>query len=117
FAWSEHMCAALRYQLKQWVSRYGLSVAYGDLTIIAGKWYITHSGLLRLAARAHCRGIRTQAIREFCEITTRRWTFRAIVFTSKTCRGFIGYGDADPSNVSPLVHGAEMRVAETRAVN
>ena len=33
------------------------------------------------------------------------------------CRGFVGYGDADPSNVSPLVHGAEMRVAETRAVN
>ena len=32
-------------------------------------------------------------------------------------RGFVGYGDADPSNVSPLVHGAEMRVAETRAVN
>jgi hypothetical protein len=25
--------------------------------------------------------------------------------------------DADPSNVSPLVHAAEMRVAETRAVN
>ncbi|MGB9234169.1 MAG: hypothetical protein WCC04_07120, partial [Terriglobales bacterium] len=31
--------------------------------------------------------------------------------------GFVGYGDADPSNVSPLVRGAEMRVAETRAVN
>lgn len=29
----------------------------------------------------------------------------------------MGYGDADPSNVSPLVHGAELRVAETRAVN
>jgi hypothetical protein len=29
----------------------------------------------------------------------------------------MGYGDADPSNVSPLVRGAEMRVAETRAVN
>src|ERR1035437_389215 len=27
------------------------------------------------------------------------------------------YGDADPSNVSTLVRGAEMRVAETRAVN
>jgi hypothetical protein len=39
------------------------------------------------------------------------------VYKSKTCRGFVGYGDADPSNVSPLVHGAEMRVAETRAVN
>jgi hypothetical protein len=33
------------------------------------------------------------------------------------CKGFVGYGDADPSNVSPLVRGAEMRVAETRAVN
>ncbi len=29
----------------------------------------------------------------------------------------MGYGDADPSNVSYLVQGAEMRVAETRAVN
>lgn len=42
---------------------------------------------------------------------------RTIVYRSKTCRGFVGYGDADPSNVSYLVHGAEMRVAETRAVN
>ena len=32
-------------------------------------------------------------------------------------QGFVGYGDADPCNVSPLVHGAEMRVAETWAVN
>jgi hypothetical protein len=29
----------------------------------------------------------------------------------------VGYGDADPSNVSSIVHGAELRVAETRAVN
>jgi hypothetical protein len=39
------------------------------------------------------------------------------VYKSRTCKGFVGYGDADPSNVSFLVHGAEMRVAETRAVN
>jgi hypothetical protein len=31
--------------------------------------------------------------------------------------GSTSAGDVDPSNVSPLVHGAEMRVAETRAVN
>src|SRR6185437_5800927 len=42
---------------------------------------------------------------------------KAIVFKSSACRVFVGYGDADPSNVSPLVYGAEMRVAETRAVN
>jgi hypothetical protein len=29
----------------------------------------------------------------------------------------VAYGDANPSNVSSLVHGSEMRVAETRAVN
>jgi len=39
------------------------------------------------------------------------------VYKSKTCRGFVGCGDADPSNVSPLIHGAEMRMAETRAIN
>ncbi|MGB9235370.1 MAG: hypothetical protein WCC04_13225 [Terriglobales bacterium] len=46
-----------------------------------------------------------------------RYAFRATVYKSVRCRGFVGYGDADPSNVSPLVRGAEMRVAETRAVN
>ena len=47
----------------------------------------------------------------------RRYAFKATVYKSRTCQGFVGYGDADPSNVSFLVHGAEMRVAETRAVN
>jgi hypothetical protein len=42
--------------------------------------------------------------------------FKATVFRSGKCEGYVGYGDADPSNVSALVHGAEMRVAETRAV-
>jgi hypothetical protein len=44
------------------------------------------------------------------------WAFKATVYKSRTCKGFVGYGDADPSNVSSLVRGAEMRVAETRAV-
>jgi len=46
-----------------------------------------------------------------------RWAFKAVVYKSRTCKGFVGYGDADPSNVSALVRGAEMRIAETRAVN
>ena len=46
-----------------------------------------------------------------------RWVFKAVVYKSPQSRGFVGYGDADPTNVSSLVHGAEMRVAETRAVN
>jgi hypothetical protein len=43
--------------------------------------------------------------------------FKATVYKGSSSKGFVGYGDADPSNTSPLVRGAEMRVAETRAVN
>ncbi len=42
---------------------------------------------------------------------------KATVYPSKGSAGFVGYGDADPSNVSLRVRGAEMRMAETRAVN
>ena len=58
-----------------------------------------------------------QPLRSFCDAEARRWVFKATVYKSRSSRGFAGYGDAEPSNVSPLVHGAEMRVAETRAVN
>jgi hypothetical protein len=54
---------------------------------------------------------------KFCDSAASRWVFRATVFKSSRSKGFVGYGDADPSNTSPLVRGAEMRVAETRAVN
>jgi hypothetical protein len=46
-----------------------------------------------------------------------RWVFRAVVYKGPKSKGFVGYGDADPSNVSSIVQGAELRVAETRAVN
>ena len=54
---------------------------------------------------------------KYCDSVSRRWAVEASVYTSPSCRGFVGYGDADPTNVSPVVLGAEMRVAETRAVN
>jgi hypothetical protein len=53
----------------------------------------------------------------FCDVGSARWAFKATVFPSGNSAGFEGFGDADPSNVSLLVRGAEMRVAETRAVN
>jgi hypothetical protein len=56
-------------------------------------------------------------VHEFCNSGMNRWVFKATVFNKPASKGFVGYGDADPSNVSSLVHGAEMRVAETRAVN
>src|SRR6202162_482306 len=72
---------------------------------------------MRLARRNRCVGILTRPVREFCDPASCRWVFKATVYKSPHSKGFVGYGDADPSNVSSLVHGAEMRVAETRAVN
>ena len=96
---------------------FGFSLSRGDLHYLDGGWYITHTGLLRLAQRRRCVGIRVQQVRHFCDPVIARWIFKATVYTSPRSKGFVGYGDADPSNVSPLVRGAEMRVAETRAVN
>jgi hypothetical protein len=94
-----------------------LSIPRGDLMMLEGRWYVTHSGLVGLANRRHCHGIDVQPSVEFSQPSSSRWAFKATVFKSSRCKGFVGYGDADPSNVSALVHGAEMRVAETRAVN
>ena len=94
-----------------------LSISQGEILCIDGRWYVTHAGLLRIALRARCLGIRTVLQERLSDPLVGRWVFRATVYKSPGSRGFVGYGDADPSNVSPLVHGAEMRVAETRAVN
>ena len=103
--------------LGELTKKYQLSVVLGDLYFIDQRWYVTHAGLLRLAERTRCSGIRVQQVREFCDPSLGRWVFKATVYRSPRSRGFVGYGDADPSNVSSLVRGAEMRVAETRAVN
>jgi hypothetical protein len=89
----------------------------GDLQLLDGKWYVTHSGLLRMARLSRCSAITTELDPTASDPNNHRWIFRATVYRSAGARGFVGYGDADPSNVSPLVRAAEMRVAETRAVN
>ena len=103
--------------LKEVLERTDLSLVDGDVLCINSAWYVSHSGLLKLAERRHCSGIHTQPILKSSDPLSSRWVFKATIFKSPKCKGFTGYGDADPSNVSPLVHGAEMRVAETRAVN
>ncbi|HKV79523.1 MAG TPA: hypothetical protein VJP02_15345 [Candidatus Sulfotelmatobacter sp.] len=97
--------------------QFQFSVAMGDVVLLDGRWYVTHTGLVRLARNKRCAGIHVRPVLEFSDDSSRRWTFEATVFKSRACRGFVGHGDADPSNVSALVYGAEMRVAETRAVN
>ena len=115
-AWG-HIPSLTLQALEELTRKYSLSLALGDVSYIDERWYVTHTGLLRLAERRCCSGIRVRPVREFCDSLSCRWVFKAIVYKTSGSKGFVGYGDADPSNISPLVRGAEMRVAETRAVN
>ena len=114
---SQNLPPVLLEQLRELTRSFSLSLKCGDVLLLSGGWYVTHTGLIRLAKRSRCSGIQVQPVRQLSDQATSRYTFRATVYKSALCRGFVGYGDADPSNVSPLVRGAEMRVAETRAVN
>jgi len=96
---------------------FNFSVSNGELQFINSCWYVTHAGLIGLARRKRCSGIHVEAVDSLCDSAANRFVLKATVFPSKGSSGFVGYGDADPSNVSSLVRGAEMRVAETRAVN
>src|SRR5437660_2662607 len=113
--WGSNMRAAALDVLRNYSEEFQLSVASGDLLFLDQGWYVTNSGLTRLARRNRCAGIHVQPV--ISDPSASRWAFKATVYKSRNCKGFVGYGDADPSNVSPLVRGAEMRVAETRAVS
>jgi hypothetical protein len=103
--------------LKTITAQFQVALSAGDLVLLENGWYITHAGLIRLASRRRCKGIQVELVENFSDPAVHRFAFKATVHKSSSTTGFVGFGDADPSNVSPLVHGAEMRVAETRAVN
>src|ERR1700733_11120485 len=104
-------------RLKELTTKYGFSVAAGDLQLLEGRWYVTNAGLLQVAQRRRCAGITTAVDRRLSDPKSDRWIFKATVYTNPGSRGFVGYGDADPSNVSPMIRGAIMRTAETRATS
>src|ERR1700686_420347 len=70
-----------------------LSVAAGDLMLLDNKWYVTHAGLLRIAQRNRCSGIRTAVEKVFSDPASNRCVFKATVYKSTRSRGFVGYGD------------------------
>ncbi len=115
--WGQTLPRQLVETLRSLSATHHLSLANGDLVVINDKWYVTHTGLLHVARRSQCKGISVEAVPELSDPAAGRWAFKATVYRSAKCKGFVGYGDADLSNVSALVCGAEMRVAETRAVN
>src|SRR4051794_17655484 len=99
--WGARINALAFSVLEQLVDFHALSIAAGDLLYLDRGWYVTHPGLLGLARRNRCAGIHVEPVRAFSDPSVGRWAFKATVYKSRNCMGFTGYGDADPSNVSP----------------
>src|SRR6266852_1504664 len=67
----------LVHSLVDSLKTHNFSVTLGDLLLLNGRWYVTHSGLLRLAIRKRCHSIRVQPVREFCDAARSRFVFKA----------------------------------------
>jgi hypothetical protein len=57
-----------RKRLQELTENYRLSIAAEDLQLLGGVWYITHAGLLRIACRRRCTGIRATLVDRFSRI-------------------------------------------------
>jgi hypothetical protein len=115
--WPSFLTPHVIQMLKGYTEEFHFSISAGDLVLLDRRWYVTHTGLLGLARRKRCSGIHVEVVDSLCDSAANRFVLKATAYPSKSSSGFVGYGDADPSNASALVRGAEMRVAETRAVN
>ena len=48
--WPDQCSKPMLKALRELTTRFGFSVASGEIRIIDGGWYVTHTGLLRLVA-------------------------------------------------------------------
>jgi hypothetical protein len=78
--WPNLLHGVLVKGLETLSTRYSLSVPAGDLQLLDGHWYVTHAGLLGLARRNRCAGVRVQLVRESCDSALARWVFKATVY-------------------------------------
>ena len=66
-----------RWRLKELTEDYRLSIAAGDLQLLGGVWYITHAGLLRIACRKRCTGIRATLVDHRCDPSSQSMDFQS----------------------------------------
>src|SRR5271169_5809444 len=73
----------LTAHLKALTRDFGFSIQAGELQIINANWYVTHTGLIRLAHRKRCRGIHVEAVDSLCYSAASRFVLKATVHPSK----------------------------------
>jgi len=84
--WAGRLSKAALGKLIHLTRNLGLSVSTGEILYIDGNWYVTHAGLLRIALRQRCLGIRTTLQERQSDSAANRWVFRATVYKSRASR-------------------------------
>src|SRR5580704_8094923 len=65
--WGQELNRSALEHLKSLSRDFQFSVASGDLLLLNASWYVTNTGLLRLATRRRCRGIQVESIPDFSD--------------------------------------------------
>jgi hypothetical protein len=74
--------------LKELTKQFSFSFASGDVIQLENGWFVTHTGLVRLARRKRCRGIHVEAVDSLCDSAANRFVLKATVYPSKDSAGF-----------------------------
>ena len=69
--------------LKELTKQFSFSFASGDVIQLENGWFVTHTGLVRLARRKRCRGIHVEAVDSLCDCAANRFVLKATVYPSK----------------------------------
>src|SRR5437762_421361 len=77
-----HVTNMQRLALRELTRNLRLSLRCGDVLMVDGRWYVTHSGLLRVAQRRRCQGIMTELAESVSSPKEGRWVFKATVVKS-----------------------------------
>jgi hypothetical protein len=64
--WGQALSSNALETLRAYSKEFGFSISAGDLLLLDKGWYVTHSGLIRLARRNRCQGILVYPAQEFC---------------------------------------------------
>ena len=75
--------------LKELTKQFSFSFASGDVIQLENGWFVTHTGLVRLARRKRCRGIHVEAVDSLCDSAANRFVLKATVYPSKDSAGFV----------------------------
>jgi len=59
--------------LKELTKQFSFSFASGDVIQLENGWFVTHTGLVRLARRKRCRGIHVEAVDSLCDSAASRF--------------------------------------------